>query len=653
MRISRLRSSSAFGLGLCFALGLTACSSDDGAQKRDAPAATGATPTAATANDAASRPDVHSYARPAEARVTHVSLELAVNFKSSTLAGVATLTIAKQPSVERIVLDTHGLLIEDVTDEGGAPLDYAFGDDDPLLGKSLTVTIFEETERIAVRYRTQPQAAALLWLPPELTEGKVHPYLFSQGQAILTRTWIPLQDTPSVRVTYDAKIVVPGALRAIMSAENGPVTDAPKAGAGEGLRVFTFTMPQAIPPYLIALAVGDLQFQELGPRTGVYAESATLKAAAEEFSDVEKMMTSVESMYGEYRWGRYDILVLPPSFPFGGMENPRLTFLSPTVIAGDKSLVSVVAHELAHSWSGNLVTNATWGDFWLNEGFTSYIENRIVEEIYGVDRAKLVESIGRRDLLEEINELGHDHEGTKLKTNLDGLNPDDAITSTPYDKGMAFLRMIELEVGREKFDAFLRAHFDDNAFQTLTTERMAERLRADLVKDDQALETKLQLDVWLYAPGVPPNLPPVDSALLTRIEKAAATFAAGGTLAEVGDKAWGSLEWVIFMRALPRAITLEQVAALDAQLSASTTGNSEIRFEWLKLVVANHYDPGVASLTQFVTTQGRRRLVEPMYAGLAKSEWGRPIAHKVYEQARGGYHPITRDTIDKLLQPQG
>jgi leukotriene-A4 hydrolase len=633
------------------------CSSDDAAVREDPAPSVASAPAAAATRATDTRPDPHSFARPDQVAVRHIALDLSVDFNTSVLSGTATLDLFRPEGVtevDRVILDSRGLGIDDVTDAGGGPLDYAFGDDDPLLGRALIIHIDDEVEQVIVRYRTAPDAAALQWLDRSLTEGKVHPFLFTQGQAILTRTWIPLQDTPSVRVTYSARVSVPAPLVAAMSAEQlTPLDDA--KGQGGSRRTFAFKMDEPIPPYLIALAVGDLGFKALGPRTGVWAEPASLERAAAEFSDVEAMMTTVEGLYGPYRWGRYDILVLPPSFPFGGMENPRLTFLSPTVIAGDKSLVSVVAHELAHSWSGNLVTNATWGDFWLNEGFTTYIENRILEVVYGKDRAKLVEAMGRRDLIEEMDELGHDAEATKLKCDLIGLDPDEAISSTPYDKGMAFLRLLENTFGREAFDAFLRRYFDDNAFKTMTTEVFAERLKTELFAPSagggEASVDAVQLDTWLYAPGMPANVPAVDSARLAAIEAAAGKVAGGAALADVEDTSWGALEWVLFMRALPRASSEALIAALDARLSASTTGNSEIRFEWLKLVIANRYQPGVPALRSFVTTQGRRRLVEPMYIGLMKSDWGRPIAAEVYADARASYHPLTRVTIDAIVQP--
>ncbi len=584
--------------------------------------------------------DPHSHARPELARVRHLSWDARVDFSRRRIEAVADLTIAQSPGATELHLDARDLDIRNVYDQAGIALSYHLGPDHPMMGRDLVVRLRSDTDHVIVRYRTTEGAQALQWLTPAQTVGKKLPYLFTQGQAILTRTYIPLQDSPGVRITYDATVRVPKTLAAVMSAEHkGDRVDGDE-------RVFTFAMPEAIPPYLIALAVGDIAFQELGPRTGVYAEPGVLPAAAAEFADVENMMTAVEELYGPYRWGRYDILVLPPSFPFGGMENPRLTFLSPTTIAGDKSLTSVVAHELAHSWSGNLVTNAAWADFWLNEGFTTYIENRILEKIYGKRRAKLVESIGRRDLLEELDDLGRDNPATALCRPIDDENPDDSINSIPYDKGSAFLRMLEVNLGREKFDAFLRTYFDDNAFSSMTTKKFSARLEKSFGADKL---DALQVNSWLYRPGLPDNVPAVESDTLTQIKTAAGAFAKGQPLAQLSTQDFSSLEWVLFMRALPRSLDTQKLAALDQKLQLSTTKNSELRFEFLKLAVANHYDPAVPSLEQFVTSQGRRRLVRPMYDGLMKSDWGRDKAQRIYRTARASYHPLTQETLDGIV----
>src|SRR5262249_14285620 len=311
------------------------------------------------------------------------------------------------------------------------------------------VGVATKAQSVRVHYATGPQASGLLWLGRELTASKKHPFLYTQSEAIHARSWIPLQDSPGVRVTYSARLHTPAGMLAVMSATNDPKN--PRNGEHR------FKLKQAIPPYLIALAVWDLAVGALRARAGVYAEPGVVKKAAAEFGDLEKMVEAVEELYGPYRWGRYDVLVLPPSFPFGGMENPRLTFLSPTVLAGDRSLVSLLAHELAHSWSGNLVSNATWSDFWLNEGFTVYLERRIVEKVYGEKRAAMEAVLGRRSLEREIADLKLSDQ--VLHIDLKGRDPDDGLTDIPYEKGALFLKHLEAAFGRTKFDAFLKSYF--------------------------------------------------------------------------------------------------------------------------------------------------------------------------------------------------
>ncbi len=375
--------------------------------------------TTATMTAAPLAPDVHSFARPAEARVTHLALDLQADFTAHRLGGRATLTFVRRPDVRELVLDTRGLEIRQVLDERQQPLTFRLEPPVEHLGQALVIALPASGDRVVVEYRTSPDAAALQWLTPAQTAGRIHPYLYSQGQAILTRTWIPTQDSPAIRQTYEASITVPRPLAVVMSAE---MTTPNGTDAGNGLRAYKFKMDQPVPPYLIAIAAGDIAFRSLGPRTGVYTEPTMIERSARELEDLEKMIAAAETLGGPYRWGRYDVLVLPPSFPFGGMENPRLTFATPTILAGDKSLVSLLAHELAHSWSGNLVTNATWGDFWLNEGFTTYFENRIMEALYGKDRALMLASLGRNELMREMADLPP--ADTKLSLDLKGRDPD-------------------------------------------------------------------------------------------------------------------------------------------------------------------------------------------------------------------------------------
>jgi len=594
--------------------------------------------------------DIHSFARPEVARVTHVDLDLHADFGARRITGTATLDVQAAPGAREIVLDTKDLAIREVTDGAGRPLPFALGEPDSILGRALTVQLPEGTRKVAIVYGTSPDAAALQWLTPEQTAGKRHPYLFSQGQAILTRTWIPTQDSPGIRQTYSARVVVPPELKAVMSAEMLTPEGEP-AEQGQR-RAFRFRMTNPIPPYLIALAVGDLAFRPLGPRTGVYTEPSMLQKSAYELADVEKMVAAAESLYGPYRWGRYDLLVLPPSFPFGGMENPRLTFATPTILAGDRSLVSLVAHELAHSWSGNLVTNATWSDFWLNEGFTSYFENRIMEALYGRERADMLANLGWQELQGEITNVGGmNHPDTRLHIDLAGRDPDAGMTEIAYEKGATFLRTLEEAVGRERWDAYLRSYFDRHAFQPMTTETFVADLRANLFRGDAALEQRIGVEEWVSGTGIPRNAVVRQSDAFTRVEEQAKRFAAGTAAGELATRGWTTQEWQHFLGALPQQMTAARLADLDRAFNLSRQGNSEILFGWLMIAVRNKYEPALPALEAFLTGQGRRKFVRPLFAALMEQgAWGQGHARRIYAKARPGYHPVTSGSVDAIVK---
>ena len=455
--------------------------------------------------------EAHSYAQPNNAVVKHLSLDIDVDFEKEVISGAASYSIENNNATE-IILDSKFLDIQK-TEADGKETKFTLGEFDKNLGQSLKIDITPETKNITVYYNTTAKTEALQWLNPQQTADKKHPFLFTQGQAILTRTWIPIQDSPQIRVTYDATVKVPSELMAVMSAEN------PKEKTADG--VYHFKMKQPISPYLIALAIGDVEYKAISNRTGVYAEKSMLAKVHAEFSDMEKMVASAENLYGKYAWDQFDIIVLPPSFPFGGMENPRLTFATPTVIAGDKSLTSLVAHELAHSWSGNLVTNATWEDFWLNEGFTVYFEIRIMEALYGKERAEMLALIGRQDLDDELEGFKDTPNDTKLKLDLEGRNPDDGMNSIAYDKGYLFLRTLEKAVGREKFDLFLKNYFQTHAFSTMYTEKFVSYLNENLLdKNNITFNT----NEWIYNPGVPNNQVAIVSDRFTTVEQVLATM---------------------------------------------------------------------------------------------------------------------------------
>lgn len=590
--------------------------------------------------------DPHSFADPASARVRHLSLALRADFESKTLAGTASLDLERAPDAREVVLDTAGLAIRAVTDGSGVALEHRLGAHDPALGAPLSISLRPDTTRVVVAYSTASGAGALQWLGKEQTAGKTAPFLFTQGQAILTRTWIPIQDSPGIRLTYDATIEAPEGLVSVMSAKR----DDPEGTPRGAYRAYSFTMPYPIPAYLIALAIGRLEFRSLGPRSGVFAEPSVIDAAAYEFAETEKMIEAAEALYGPYRWGRYDVLVLPPSFPFGGMENPCVTFATPTILAGDRSLVSLIAHELAHSWSGNLVTNATWEDFWLNEGFTVYFEGRIMERVYGREYAEMLEVIGYQDLVADIQGFGATSTDTQLVPVLAGRNPDDAFSSVPYEKGALFLRTIERAVGRSRFDAFLRGYFDRHAFQSMTTTRFVALVKEVLFEGNEEEFDRLQVESWLREPGLRPDAHPPHSKRLAAAEAEAQRFAGGAAAAGLHTASWSTHEWLHFLRKLPERLDHARLADLDRTFGLLASGNAEKRFEFLRVAIRSDWRDADASLERFLLSLGRRKFLKPLYSDLVAKDWGRPLARAIYEKARPGYHPVSTNTIDKILE---
>jgi len=590
--------------------------------------------------------DEHSYAQPERVRVRDLGLDLRVDFSTRQLAGTADLGLDwRDGEARELVLDTRDLEIVRVlgrTEDGDwRKLKFELAAADPIFGSKLTVSMRRQYEVVRIRYRTSPQASGLQWLEPAMTAGGKHPFLFSQSQAIHARSWVPLQDTPSVRYTYSAHIETDANLMAVMSADNMP--DETRDGD------YVFRMRQPIPSYLMAIAVGDLRFQPISERSGVWAEPATLEAASAEFADTEKMIQTTEALYGPYRWERYDLLILPPSFPFGGMENPRLSFITPTVIVGDKSLVSLIAHELAHSWSGNLVTNASWKDIWLNEGFTSYVENRVVEALYGIEQAQMENVISQNGLKAEMQQLAAEDQLLVLPP-LAGRDPDEALTDVAYIKGQWFLMFLEQRFGREAFDAFLRSYFDHFAFQSIHSGQFVDYLRAELIAKEPDAISALELDAWLYEPGIPEFAVAATSSRFAAVDAARSDFLnSKATAADLPTAGWSTQEWVQFLEGLPSRMDGAQLVELDAAFSFTGTRNGELAQRWYPLTVRSGYFEARPALAEFLKRVGRRKLIMPTYEALVDDPDGRAFAREVFAAARPGYHPITTASVQALL----
>jgi leukotriene A-4 hydrolase/aminopeptidase len=587
--------------------------------------------------------DVHSYSKTAEAVAKHLDLNIAVDFEQSVLRGQASYLIENLAGTNQIIFDARDLQIERVVlGNEMEETTFRLGESDKVLGQPLVVQIKPDTRRVTIYYQTSPEAAALQWLNPQQTAGKKHPFLFTQSQAILARTWIPIQDSPGIRITYNAQVTVPKQLLAVMSAEN-PLE---KNDSG----IYKLQMKQPIPSYLMALSVGDLTFQKIGAQTGIYAEPATIEAAAHEFAEMDKMLVAAEKLYGQYRWDRYDLLVLPPSFPFGGMENPRLTFVTPTVLAKDRSLTSLIAHELAHSWSGNLVTNATWNDFWLNEGFTVYFERRIMEELYGKDYSAMLNVLGYQDLTSTLEDFGTNSEDTRLKLDLDGRDPDEGLTDIAYEKGNFFLRNIEQAVGRERFDAFVNNYFSTFAFQSTNTDKFLNFLNSELIKGDEALAEKINVQGWVYSPGLPEGFVAPTSSRFAMVEDAFRSWKGGNPASQLSTKDWSSHEWLHFIRMLPEQMSAQQMSELDKAFNFTNSGNAEVLAAWFLHAIRNNYTTADQALETFLTNVGRRKFLVPIYKALNATTEGKKKALAIYAKARPNYHAVSTVTLDEMLK---
>jgi len=582
--------------------------------------------------------DEHSFSEPNKARVNHLNLTLQVDFDQRKLYGTAEYDISLAAGTTEIILDTDELNIVKVN-SGKDELSFVIGKKDEIKGRPLTIQLPENTTKISIQYETSPQAKAVQWLSPEQTAQKDSPFLFTQSQAILARSWIPCQDSPGIRFTYNAEITVPQGFMALMSAENPQDIDQ------DG--TYNFKMPQPIPSYLMALTVGNIAFKAIGERTGVYAEPVMLDRCHYEFEEMEEMLLSAEKLYGPYAWGRYDVVVLPPSFPFGGMENPRLTFATPTIIAGDRSLTSLVAHELAHSWSGNLVTNATWDDFWLNEGFTVYFEQRIMEAVYGREYAEMLALLSYKGLEEEIKEImAKNPNDTKLKLSLKDRDPDDGMSAIAYDKGYLFLRKIEETVGREEFDQFLKDYFKENAFKVMDTETFLLLLNDELSDTEKQ---EIRVEEWVYETGLPDNHPKIESEKFNLVESEMKKWLDGRPINSINSDEWSTHEWLHFINSLPEDLELNTIEELDEEYSFTQSGNCEILAAWFQITIRSEYREADKAVEDFLVNVGRRKFLTPTYKALLARDSTKVMARDIYEKARGNYHSVSTGTMDELL----
>ncbi|XP_051121217.1 leucine aminopeptidase [Andrographis paniculata] len=607
------------------------------------------------------RVDPHSYTDSTHPVTTHISLSFYFDFPSSTILATALLSLSA-PHSGAFTVDSRSLSISAVVDPVtfvALPFTLEPVSSDAVLGQAVTVTLSNQSQLLFI-FKTSPSSSALQWLSPPQTFNKSVPFVYTQCQAIHARSIFPCQDTPAARIKYSAKLNIPQYLSAVMAARhvnrrdpvsgesNGACDDS--LWCGEGRTVEEFVMEQPVPPYLFAFAVGELGFRELGPRTKVYSEAVPemLDAAAREFAGAEEMIKVGEGLFGPYDWERFDLLVLPPSFPYGGMENPRMVFLTPTVIKGDASGAQVVAHELAHSWTGNLITNKTNEHFWLNEGFTTYAERRIVEIVQGKERAVLNIGIGWRGLVEDVERFKDNMEFTKLKNNQQGIDPDDVYSSVPYEKGYQFLWRIERQIGRPAFDEFLKKYIAAFKFQSIDTETFLDFLKANV----PGIEDHIDLKLWTEGTGIPPDAMEPASDIYAKILSLANEFKSGRIPNEDEVSNWGGQEWELYIENLPKSIEASQVLALDARYRLSESKDYEVKVAFLQLAISSRCSNYYNEVEKTLKEVGRMKYLRPLYTALVQGpgkEEEKIFAKRLFLEACSCYHPIAQGVVEAIL----
>jgi aminopeptidase N len=585
--------------------------------------------------------DPHSYTAIEQGQIKHIDLKFEVNFGTHELEVEATYSMNGAIG-DSLFLDSRDVKIKRIH-SGGRDLPWEFDREDPILGQRLHIHNFQGATIFTIEATTSSQASALQWLNPEQTTGGEHPYLYSQCQAIHARSIFPCQDSPVIRFTYSAEVSAPSPLVAMLA---GSTVGSKKEN--EKIR-YQIEMPQPIPAYLFAIAVGNIRFSPIGDRCGVYAEPEIIDAAAWEFGKTEDILIEAEKLFGPYVWDRYDILILPPSFPYGGMENARLTFLNPMYIVGDRSETIIVTHELGHAWTGNLVTNATWEDFWLNEGWTTYAQYRITEELEGREYAQFRTALARDYMFEDIEQVGWDSPQSQLHFAMEGLHPDEVISTIPYQKGNAFLVSLEEAVGRERFDEFIQSYISEYQFRSLTTAEFEEYLGTHLPEVFDLVDIKK----WLYQPGFPEDAPSLKSTVLNNLLALVDDFKAQKRILEEQVFGWKPAEVTLFLRSIPQTITVEECRYLEALFDLKQTKNAGILSAFFVIALQSGYRETLPRVERFLQEIGRTFLLLRVYRAMLHSEWTRNEVTRIFDNSKKRYHPITVSTIEQVIADAG
>ncbi|GMH71266.1 hypothetical protein TrST_g3316 [Triparma strigata] len=629
----------------------------------------------ATADDkarASNSLDVTSLSNPSSGgRCTHLELKVELNFSTKTIAGTATYDVEIPKEGDNtdnfVSFDCKDLIVNHTTVNGGvAKFDLVTvpNMDVSTFGKSLRVYLPSNaaplsTVKVSIDYSTTPQSSAIQWLPPEQTLGKKRPYLFTQCQAIHARTLLPCQDAPAVKVTYKATVTTPTWATCLMSA----LSVSSPTDKGDGKSVHMWDQPVPVSTYLIAFCVGELESREISGRCRVWAEPGIVDAVAYEFAETEQFLKIAEDLTLPYQWGRYDVVSLPPSFPYGGMENPCLTFVTPTLLAGDRSLADVVAHEIAHSWTGNLVTNATWEHFWLNEGWTMWLQRKIMARQKNDVKFFDFDAIGGwKHLTDDVALLPEDF--TRLIPKIGGSDPDDAFSGVPYEKGFNLLISLERIVGTPAFEDFAKAYLKRFKFVTVTSQEFKTYFESYFAGQEKI--AGFDWDRWFHLPGLPPT-PTFDRSLAQTSEdlgNAWLSFDMGKGAAPSADiSEWTTNQTTCFLDFM--LVTLEKqgkggvksntTRSMDRIYNFSSSKNSEILHRFSLLSIGAEDSAILPVVLEFITTQGRMKFVRPCYRALYASKMGRKAAIATFKENRSFYHAIAQKMVasDMKLDEEG
>ncbi len=584
--------------------------------------------------------DPTSYADLSQGRIQHIDFHIQTDFDTRTLGIQATYQL-DAPRRGPLFLDTYKIDLQKAHVNGRA-LKWEFEPQDESLGARLHLKGLDGDASFTLEFRTSPDATALQWLNAAQTLGGEHPFLYSQCQNIHARSVFPCQDTPSVRFTFSAEVEVPKGLIAVVAAEQVKGQESSEAS------VFKFKMPQPIPSYLFALGVGHLVFRKLGPRTGIYAEPQIIEAAAWEFAENESRMNEAEKLLGPYLWGRYDLLVLPPSFPFGGMENPRLTFLTPTAILGTRGQTSLITHELAHAWTGNLVTNATWQDFWLNEGWTTYAETRISEVLEGKEATDLSAVFHAREIMETMGRIGMDSPQTCLKR-ADSADSDSGAFGIPYHKGCFFLQECERVVGRKRFDAFIQKYMKRFKFQSITTEMFLDFMKAELPE----VFEKVEVRQWVYEPGMPAGWRQPQSHLYEDVQAVLQAYQRGTRPTRTQVENWRGDQVKSFLQGLPASIPVNDCPYFEKILNLEKWNDAAYFSFFYAACIASGYRQILPRVEAYAEKIGRMLYILPIFRALIQTEWSRAHARPLFERVKPRHHQITAGAIERMLTKAG